>query len=67
MAAPVRINQFYQVIHHPRTTFRVVDMNVNKRSVSLDARASTPNYLLDLGVGLFNSKRTVEGQEPKRF
>ena len=34
-------------------------MNVNKRSVSADARTFTPNYLL--GVDLFISKRTVEG------
>ena len=36
-----------------------------KQTVSADARALSSNYLL--GVDLFNSKRTVEGQEPKRF
>ena len=40
-------------------------VNVNKRSVSADASAFTPNYLL--GVDLLNSKHTVEGEEPKRF
>ena len=32
---------------------------VNKRSVSVDARAFIPNHLQ--GVDLFNSKSTVEG------
>ena len=59
MAAPVRTNQGNQAIRHPRTTFGVVAVNVNKRSVSADARAFTPNYLL--GADLFNSKRTFEG------
>ena len=59
MAAPVRTTQVNQVIRHPRTTFGAVIMNVNKRSVSADARTFTPNYLL--GVDLFISKRTVEG------
>ena len=54
--APTQVNQ---VIRHPRTTFGAVIVNVNKRSVSADARTFTPNYLL--GVDLFNSKRTVEG------
>ena len=58
MAAPVRTNQVNQVIRHPRTTFGAVIVNVNKHSVSADARAFNPNYLL--GVDLFNSKRTVE-------
>ena len=40
-----------QVIRHPRTTFGAVIVNVNKRSVSADARIFTPNYLL--GVDLF--------------
>ena len=48
-----------QVIRHPRTTFGAVIVNVNKRLVSAEVRAFTPNYLL--GVDLFNSKRTVEG------
>ena len=56
MAAPVRTNQ---VIRHPCTTFRAVVVTVKKRSVSADARAFIPNYLL--GVDLFHSKRTVEG------
>ena len=38
--------------------FGAVVVNVNKRSVSADARAFTPNYLL--GVDLLNSNRTVE-------
>ena len=59
MAAPVRTNQVNQVIHHPRTTFGTVVVNVNKGCVSANARAFTPNYLL--GVNLFNSKRTVKG------
>ena len=50
MAAPVRTNQVNQVIRHPRTNFRAVIVNVNKRSAS----AFIPNYLL--GVDLFNSK-----------
>ena len=54
--APTQVNQ---VIRHPRTTFGAVIVNVNKRSVSADARTFTPNYLR--GVDLFNSKRTVEG------
>ena len=53
--APTQVNQ---VIRHPRTTFGAVIVNVNKRSVSADARTFTPNLL---GVDLFNSKRTVEG------
>ena len=59
MAATVRPNQVNQVIRHPRATFRVVVVNVNKRSVSADARAFIPNYLLR--VDLFDSKRIVEG------
>ena len=55
----MRINQVNKVIRHPRTTFGGVIVNVNKRSVSTDARAFTPNYPLD--VDLFDSKRTVEG------
>ena len=58
-------NQVNQVIRHPRTTFGAVIVNVNKSSVSTDARAFTPTYLL--GVDLFNSKRTVEDWEPKRL
>ena len=45
-------NQVNQEICHPRTTFGAVIVNVNKRSVSADARAFTPNYLL--GVDLFD-------------
>ena len=62
MAAPVRTNQVNQVIPHPLTAFGAVVVNVNKRSVSAEARAFTPNYPL-LGVDLItcNSKRTVEG------
>ena len=41
MAAPVRTNQVNQVIRHPRTTFVAAIVNVNKRSVSADARAFT--------------------------
>ena len=59
MAAPVHTNQVNQVIRHPRTTFTAVIVNVNKRSVSADARVFILNYLL--GVDLFDSKRTVEG------
>ena len=59
MAAPVRTNQVNQVIRHPRITFGAVVANVNNRSVSADARASIPNYLL--GVDLYNYNRTVEG------
>ena len=58
MSAPVRTNQVNQGIRHLRTTFGAVIVNVNKRSVSADARKFTPNYLL--GPDLFNSKRTVE-------
>ena len=62
MTASVRTNQVNQVIHHRRTTFGAVIVNVNKRSVSAaDARTFTPNYLDLLGVDLFNSKRTGEG------
>ena len=43
------------VIH--RTTFGAVVVNVNKCSVSADARAFTPNYMYCLGVNLFYSKR----------
>ena len=46
MAAQVRTNQVNPVIRHPRTTFGAVIVNVNKRSVSADARAFIPNYLL---------------------
>ena len=59
MAAPVRTNTSESSDRHPRTTFAAVIVNVNKRSVSADARTFTPNYLL--GVDLFISKRTVEG------
>ena len=59
MAAPMRTNQVNQVIRHPCTTFGAVIVNVNKRSVSANARAFIPKYLL--GVDLFTSKRTVEG------
>ena len=52
-------HQTSEVIRHPRTTFGRVIVNVNKRSVSADARTFIPNYLL--GVDLFDSKRTVEG------
>ena len=48
----MRTKQVNQVIRHPRITFGAVIMNVNKRSVSADARGFTPNYLL--GVDLFN-------------
>ena len=48
-----------QVIRDPRITFGVVDVNVNNRSVSADACAFIPNYLL--GVNLFNTKCIVEG------
>ena len=44
---------------HPRTTFGAVMVNVNKSSVSSEARAFIPNH--PLGVDLFNSKRTAEG------
>ena len=59
MTAPVRTKQVNQEIRHPRTTFGAVIVNVNKRSVSANARAFTPNYLL--GVDLYNSKCTVDG------
>ena len=45
-------HQVNQVIRHPRTTFGAVVVIVNKRSVSADARAFSPNYLR--GVDLFN-------------
>ena len=37
-----------------RTTFGAVIVNVNKRSVSADARTFTPNYLLGVSFDLFN-------------
>ena len=55
MAAPVRTNKVHQVIPHPRTTFGAVIVNVYKRSVSADARAFIPNYLLSVDL-----KRAVE-------
>ena len=58
MAAPVRTNQMNQVIRHARTTCEAMIENVNKRSVSADARAFISNNLL--GVDLFISKRTVK-------
>ena len=60
MAALVSINQVNQVIRSSSTTFGA-SFKHNKRSVSADARAFIPNYLL--GVDLFNSKRTVEGSQ----
>ena len=51
MAAPVGTNQVNQVIRHSRTTLGAVTVNVNKHSVSADARSFIPNYLL--GVNLF--------------
>ena len=54
MVAPVRTNQVNQMTRHPRKTFGAVVVDVNKRSVSADALAFIPNYLL--GVDLFNSK-----------
>ena len=61
MAAPVRTNQVNQVIRHRYTTFRALVVNINKHSLSADARAFMPNYLLS--VNLFNSKRTVEAKD----
>ena len=56
-SAPQKVNQ---VIRHPHRTFRAVIVNVSKGSVSADACAFNPNYLL--GVDLFNCfKPTVEG------
>ena len=54
MPAPVRTNHVNQVIRHPRTTFGAVTVRVNKRSVSADAHAFTPNYLLGVDLDLFN-------------
>ena len=48
---------------YSRTTFGAVVVNINKRSVSADASAFIPNYLL--GVDLFDSKRTVEESKVK--
>ena len=61
----MRTNQVNQVIRHPRTRFGAEVVNVNKRYVSTEAGTFIPNYLL--GVNLFNSKRTVEDYEAKRF
>ena len=59
MAASVRTNQVKQVvIRDSCVTVGAVVVNVNKRSVSEDARILIPNYLV--GVDLFNSKRIVE-------
>ena len=63
MATAVRTNQVNQVIRHPRTTFEAVIVNVNKRSVSADASAFTPNYLL--GVDLFNSNAQLKVKSQK--
>ena len=46
MAAPVRTNQVNQIFDHPRTTFRAVIVNANKRFVLADALAFIPNYQL---------------------
>ena len=48
MAAPVRTNQGNQVIRYPRKISGAVIVNVNKRSVSADARAFIPNYRIKL-------------------
>ena len=56
MAVPVRTNQVNQVIRHPRTTFGAVIESVNKRTVTADARAFTPNHLL--GVDLILNERS---------
>ena len=50
MAAPVRIKEVNQVIRHPSTTSGAVIVNVNKRSVSADARAFTVNYRTNLSA-----------------
>ena len=55
MAAPMRTNQSDSSSTHK---FRGKAVNVNKRSVSADDSAFTPNYLL--GLDLFHSKRIVE-------
>ena len=48
MATPVRINQVNQVIRHPRTTFEVVTVNVNRISASADTRELIPNCRTNL-------------------
>ena len=64
MAAPVRTKQVNQLIGYLRTTFGAVVVNVNKRSVSADARAFTPNYLLgvDLFYFILNTQSKVKSQ-----
>ena len=48
IAAPLRTNQVSQGIRLPHTTFVAVVVNVNKHSVSKDARAFMPNYRFNL-------------------
>ena len=52
MAAPVRTNQVNQVFRHPRTPLGAVIVNVNKCSVSADARAFITNHLLDVNLSI---------------
>ena len=56
-------------IRHLRTTFGAMVVNVNKRSVSADARAFTQNYLLVLDLGadllinlILNAQSKVKSQ-----
>ena len=57
---PVRTNQVNQVIRHPRTTFEVVIVNVNKRSVSADSRAFILIYRTNwLTLFLFAAPRSI--------
>ena len=53
MSAPVHTNLVNQVIRHPRTIFRAVVVNVNKRSVSTEACAFIPNYRTNFIGGFF--------------
>ena len=62
MAVPVRTNQVNQAIRHQRTTFGKVAVNVNKRSVSADARAFVPNYLLDVVYFILKAQSKIKSQ-----
>ena len=55
-------NQVNQVIRHPRTALGAVIVNVNKRSVSADARPFTPNYLLGVGLFYLNAQSKVKSK-----
>ena len=61
----MRTNQVNQVILHPRTAFGAVVVNVNKRSVSADARAFTPNYLIVNADSKFKSENRPDCRRKK--